>query len=255
MGTSQKPSFRFFRGLIFAIALAVFVYAGIQLFIIGKSYLDSRQSYHHIKETVEISEEKETAPEDRKIDFNALKNINSEAIGWLYVPAVGIDYPLMQTGDNDKYIHTTAEGAQQQAGAIFVDYRNRGDLSDSSTYIYGHHMKDKSMFSKLLDFKNKETYDKNHYIYIYRPEGTYQYEIFSVHDANALGSDYTLDFLTPDDFNAYGQAMLQKSEYQTGVSLTANDRLITLSTCSTTDLVNNDRFIVQAKLLHILSAS
>ncbi len=252
MGTSQKPSFSFARGVIFVIALAIFLYAGVQLFLIGKDYIDSRQSYNHVKDAVNVTQQKETPPEERTIDFKKLQSINWEAVGWIYVPAVGIDYPLMYTTNNDKYLRTTIEGTQQIAGSIFIDYRNHGDLTDQSTYIYGHHMKDKSMFSKLLNFQDKAVFDKNSFVYIYRPEATYEYKIFSVHGANARSSDYTLDFFNPGDFDRYVQTMVQKSAYPTGVSVAANDKIITLSTCTTTDLENDDRYVVQAKLVRVL---
>ncbi len=94
------------------------------------------------------------------VDFESLKAINPDVKGWLYIEALDISYPVVQGPDNDTYLHTTYEGTSRTnfAGSIFLDYQNQDDFSDGNTIVYGHNMKNLSMFGKLKQMKEQKKY-------------------------------------------------------------------------------------------------
>ena len=104
-------------------------------------------------------------------------------MGWIYVEAVpDINYPIVHGKDNETYLHRTYEKNYNFAGTIFVDYENKGDFSDCNTIVYGHNMKNGSMFAQLKKFtQDEETYKKSKYFWIFTPEKNYRYEIISAY--------------------------------------------------------------------------
>lgn len=103
------------------------------------------------------------------VDFESLKAINPDVKGWLYIEALDISYPVVQGPDNDAYLHTTYEGTSNFAGSIFLDYQNQGDFSDGNTIVYGHNMKNLSMFGKLKQMKEQEKYRDSVYFWMLTP--------------------------------------------------------------------------------------
>lgn len=98
--------------------------------------------------------------------------------GWLYIEALDISYPVVQGPDNDTYLHTTYEGTSNFAGSIFLDYQNQDDFSDGNTIVYGHNMKNLSMFGKLKQMKEQEKYRDSVYFWMLTPESNDVYQIF-----------------------------------------------------------------------------
>ena len=133
-------------------AVCVFCYAGYNLFHIYTEYKKGTDEYNHIAQmavTERDPDQKEAAgPEagtlkaPMDIDFKALKSVNEDVVGWIYVEAVpSISYPIVHGTDNETYLHRTYEKNYNFAGTIFVDYENKGDFSDCNTLVYGHNMK------------------------------------------------------------------------------------------------------------------
>ena len=126
------------------------------------------------------------------VDFEKLEGINKDVVGWIYIEAIpSISYPIVKGEDNSFYLHRTYKGEENFAGAIFEDYNNASDFSDQNTIIYGHNMKNGSMFGALKKFKEKETLNISKYFWLMTPEADYKYEIFSIHVADANGDVYT----------------------------------------------------------------
>ena len=188
-------------------------------------------------------------PEPLKYHFNgdpqALKAQNPDFIGWIYIPGTGVSYPMVQAEDNDYYLRRTFERTDNNAGSIFMDYLIEDGLDAKNPIIYGHNRKDGSMFATLKRFQKKTFFDKYRYIYIFTTEDQRIYEVFSVYVTMPGSDTYTYGFGSEESFLAYIQKVKAQSIYDTGVEVTAQDSILTLSTC--TNRQADTRFVVQAK--------
>ena len=173
------------------------------------------------------------APERRTIDWAGLKVKNEDIVAWIDIPAIEISYPVLQAEDNDFYLHRDINREYLFAGSIFMDCLNSADLSNYNTIIYGHNMRDGSMFAGLKRFHDEATLKSCNYFWIYTPEGDFLYKISSIHYA-AVGSDtYTVRFGSYQEYVDWLNKMQNATELRTGVELQNGDKVVTLSTCTT----------------------
>ena len=186
------------------------------------------------------------APERKQIDWEALLERNEDVTGWITVPAVSISYPVMQADDNDFYLHRDIDRNYLFAGSIFMDADCSASLLRYNTIIYGHNMRDGSMFAKLRNFQDKETWNACRYFWIQTPEADALYEIFSIHTAAADSDTFTLQFADYEELELWRNRMISLSDPQTGVGLKEDDRVVTLSTCTESSQI---RMTVQGKLI------
>ncbi len=205
----------------------------------GNSSISSEES--------DDGEEDETVTIAYTVDFDALLAQSSNVVGWIQVSGLdNINYPIVQYTDNNYYLTHDWDGQYSRYGAIFLDADNSGDFSDAYSLIYGHNMKNGSMFGTLKQYRDASFFAENGgIITIYLPTETRTYQIFSVRVVDASDeSAYTIGFGHDEQFGTYLQKMVAKSLYQTGVSVSAEDSVITLSTCS-----GDNRLVVHAKLV------
>ena len=177
------------------------------------------------------NENREDFPE-MEVDFKSLKEKNPDTVGWLYVGSCGISYPIVQGEDNDYYMHHTFEETANSSGAIIMDYRDDKYLKDWNTFIYGHNMKNGSMFGSLKKLLNDETlYDSDPYIYVYLPGYIYRYKIFSYYKDKPDSKMYwTADTL--QEYRQYIRDALSLSVRDLGVETSEENNMVTLVTCS-----------------------
>lgn len=263
----QKDGSGFFWKLLFIIALGVFAFSGYQLFAIYQGYKAGVDEYEAVAEEVttkiqsqeplvaidqKVSQEgtvlffEEVTYQPPEVDFEELQKMNPDVIGWIEVEAIPeISYPIVRGEDNDYYLHRTFKKANNSAGSIFVDYRNGQYFGDCNTIIYGHNMKNGSMFGKLKWLTEKEQYKESKYIWICTPTAKYRYEIFSIQHVQAISDTYTFYPEHNEEFAAYLQNMQKKSKVDFHTEqLSKDDFVITLSTCTSNDEV---RYVVQAR--------
>lgn len=189
-----------------------------------------------------------------QIDYDALKKINSDFSAVIYIPALGINYPVVRSKDNEDYLHRTFEGKNNFAGAIFLDYNANGNYDQSNTFIFGHNMKNGSMFGKLKYFLKEEgLVNTNPYIFLCRPEGIYRYRIFSYYLTTTSSEIYN-DFVGDDGYDGYISLVKRLSSYKDypegTLDFSTRPNLLTLSTCSG-PAGGQQRFIVQGALEEI----
>ena len=166
------------------------------------------------------------------INFVNLHEVNPEVVGWIRIGAIDVSYPVAQAADNDFYLHRTFRKEDNFAGCIFLNCDNKKDFSDQNSIIYGHNMKNLSMFGRLKEFANQETYEKDHYFWVFTPKFIYQYEIFSCSLVNKAGNPYVVHFEIPD-YEKFIEQCIAASEIDCGdVKITPKDRIMTLSTCT-----------------------
>ena len=238
------------------IAIAVFFYAAYNLYHIYTEYKKGTDEYNSIEEmavTERDPDSTEVAGPDAEpkpplnVDFDKLRSVNEDVIGWIYVDALpDISYPIVQGTDNQTYLHQTYEKNYNFAGTIFADYENARDFSDCNTLIYGHNMKNGSMFGHLKKFSEDQSlYDNDKYFWILTPDKNYRYEIISAYTTGVNSDTYTLFKGPGEEFEEYLKRIKSYSEIKTDdTELTIKDKIVTLSTCTGNE---STRFVVQGK--------
>lgn len=237
-------------------AIVVFCYAAFNLYHIYTEYKKGTDEYNQIEEmavTERDADSGEVAGPNAQlkppieVDFDKLKSVNEDVVGWIYVDALpDISYPIVKGKDNQTYLHQTYEKNYNFAGTIFVDYENSGDFSDCNTLVYGHNMKNGSMFGHLKKFREDDKlYKQDKYFWILTPERNYRYEIISAYTTGVNSDTYTLFKGPGEEFEKYLETIKGYSEIQTDdTDLTIKDKIVTLSTCTGNE---STRFVVQGK--------
>ena len=238
------------------VAIAVFCYAAFNLYHIYTEYKKGTDEYNQIEEMAVTERDADSAevagPNAQlkppiEVDFDKLKSVNEDVVGWIYVDALpDISYPIVKGKDNQTYLHQTYEKNYNFAGTIFVDYENSGDFSDCNTLVYGHNMKNGSMFGHLKKFREDDKlYKQDKYFWIMTPERNYRYEIITAYTTSVNSDTYTLFKGPGEEFEKYLETIKGYSEIQTDdTDLTIKDKIVTLSTCTGNE---STRFVVQGK--------
>lgn len=215
---------------------------------------DRAASYETASRFARVSlPELETFPEKdaivqalEKIDLEALQAINEDVIGWLCIPDTEISYPLLQGEDNDFYLEHTWEGERCSGGSICMDWRSSSDLTDFHTILYGHRMRDGSMFGALKYYKTQEFWQEHPSVYIVDNSGVYVYNIFAAWEPKVNSIVYSHDIDTAEARQEFLDACLVGSEIDTTVIPDQEDKILTLSTC--TGYGYHARWVVQGAL-------
>lgn len=194
-------------------------------------------------------EEQNNSTVSTSIDFNSLSEINPDIVGWIGYEGLEIDYPLVQTEDNEFYLKHLFTLEQNKLGAIFVDYRNQSNFSDRNTIIYGHNMKDGSMFSSLTNYKRQDYYDANPNILLITKEVKYRVDFFAGVVVDGSYESVRFEFEDDEDFNQYINSLIKKSTFASSISIESQDKIISLITCSYE--YNNARYALYGKLVKL----
>ena len=270
----EKKKRRRFGWLIPAVLLVVFVFSFANFMREFLTYQQAKNEYKELGKYIEVIPEGEEAPSDAEveestpeapeedekeqyqypnlqIDYDGLTATNSEFTGVIYIPVLNLTYPIAQSTENDKYLHTTFEGTSNASGCIFLDCTASKDFSDSNSFIFGHNMKNGTMFGSLKQFLQKEELcDEDPYIYIYQKDQVLVYRIFAYYTIPVRDDVYD-DFSGDDGYDAYvadaGKHSVYHSSQDEKIDWSSRPDLLTLSTCYATGHVNN--FIVQAALV------
>lgn len=170
--------------------------------------------------------------------------INPDYFGWIKIAGTNIDYPFVRSDDNIDYLTLDFNGSYSDAGTLFMDYRNLGNFNDKHSIIYGHYMKNKTLFHNLTLYHEKDYYDKNQIIEIAGLYETKTYKIFSVYEISADDYAFTLNFDEESDYQTYIETLAKLSLHTVDFEVDGTKRLLSLVTCSYG--VGNGRTIVHA---------
>jgi len=248
--------------MIPVIAICAAVFFGYLYYKDYRQYKEASDEYADINDSyIEIkSDEGEDAEEEPKayfpdldIDFDSLKSINSKLACVLYIPSVDITYPVVYSEDNEDYLHKTFEGKYNFAGCIFYDYLSPRGFRGHNTFIFGHNMKNGSMFGKLKKLQSEEGLAASHpYFYIYTEGQVRKYEIFSFYQTVESSDTYmdVPDDETYDTYIKYCQRNSYFKDYKDDIDFTDRPGLVTLSTC-TGRSGGNFRFVVHGALVAV----
>ncbi len=202
---------------VFLLLLVVGVYAIIDI--------------HNVNISALKDEEVARLTPDKDIDLEALQKINPEIIGWLRINDTKIDYPVLQTKDNNKYLVRDYRGEYATAGAIFVDYRNDG-FNDDFTIIYGHRMNGSLMFGEIPRFEKKSFFSTHKDGVLYTENAIYDLEIsdYSVIDINET-TIFALDINRNNRNEKVISEIRDSAEQSRDIKIKAGDKILVLSTC------------------------
>ena len=170
------------------------------------------------------------------IDFESLWEINEDVYAWITIPGTIIDYPILQhETDNTYYLNYTIDGIEGYPGCIYTENVTAKDFSDNNTVIYGHNMRNGSMFTDLHKFRDAEFFSENDIVYIYTPKKQFTYKIFAAYlydDRHLMNSFDFSDQEIYADYLSELQAMDSEDiNIRKEIQVTDNDKIITLITC------------------------
>ena len=223
-------------------------YSDMQDFVVteGTEGIESTESSGTEGTEPVVTPETRPAQEEQTIaiDFDQLLAQYPNAVGWLYCEGTPINYPVMQSDDNDYYLRRLPDGTYNTAGSLFADYRC-GEIGETNNYIiYGHNMKNGTMFSCLTKYKSQSYYDEHPVLYLYTPEGDYKIELIAGFVSKPTGDVYNTN-------QTYEQILKYSSNstFRSDVDPCEGYCYITLSTCSYE--YENARYVVIGSLEEI----
>ena len=182
-----------------------------------------------------------------EIDHGKLSGINGDYQFWLYSAGTPIDYPVVQCGDNRYYMDRMFNRKPNKAGTLFADYRNLPGFRDPNTLIYGHHMRDSSMFHSLTDYESRGFFEAHPYMLAVRADAIDLIEAFAGYVTDGRDHCYDIAVSDAEDMRAFVLAAKEKSDFDAHVEIACGqDHLITLSTCAYN--FENARYVVIGRL-------
>ena len=166
------------------------------------------------------------------VDFEALREVNPDIVGWIYCEDTVINYPVVQAEDNDYYLHRNYDGTYNVSGSIFVEANNRPGFLDCDTILYGHHMNDGSMFACIDNWGKQAYYEEHPVLWLLTPEQDYKVVLFSGYTTSAFSETYDIYPEPGPEWEAFRDGRLEKSDFLADVDLTGCVQTVTLSTCA-----------------------
>lgn len=206
---------------------------------------ETQEQYEKLKEQVAVDADD---PMFRKIDFAVAQAMNPDVYAWIWIPGTNIDYPILQSAaeDDTYYLNHTIEKKEGLPGTIYTEKYNSKEFSDPVTVVYGHNMKNGSMFADLHKYEDRAFFDANPYVYIYLPDKVLKYRVFSAtpfDDRYILGS---YSFASPSDFQEYLDELRSgiNGNVNAEVNVSQSTGILTLSTCIADSA--NERLLINA---------
>ena len=254
--------------ILFSIFISIIVFCLIKIFIWGKDNKDTSKVINDITNAVNVTlrddddntelvndtNEEETSDYWYYIkfplidvDITELKEKNSDTVGWINVNNTNINYPFVQTKDNSYYLNHSFDKKYNEAGWVFLDYRNNNDLNNKNTILYAHSRLDKTMFGSLSKVLKSSWYNNkdNHIIRLSTDTENTLWQIFSVYKIPEESYYITTNFNNNEEYNKFLNTIKQRSIHNFNTNLDTNDKIRTLSTCYS----DTERTVVHAKLI------
>jgi len=270
----KRKKFKWKNMILLTIIFICLILISISLYDIIKWKIDSnkiKKEIYQIQQVVNITEVIETA--ESKIDiitqekeieksnpywdyikmnlinvnFNELKNINSETKGWIQISGTNINYPFVQTKDNKYYLTHSFNKTYNNAGWVFLDYRNNIDYLDKNTIIYAHGRSDKTMFGSLKNILKSGWLNNtdNYIVKLSTEKENTLWQVFSVYHIPTTNDYIKVNFNTNEEFKNWALMLINRSTHNFNTSINENDKVLTLSTCYNSD----EKVVLHAKLI------
>lgn len=195
-----------------------------------------------VEKVTDASQDSETVTESAEpeeeipIDFEELWETNPDVYAWIVIPGTDINYPILQHPTDDSYyLNHNLDGSTGRPACIYTESLNSKDFTDNNTVIYGHNMRNGTMFAQLHKFEDKDFFDENREIIIYLPDKVLHYKIFAVHNYDDRHLLYSFDFSDKAVYKDYLESIFsiddKNANIDTEMTVTENDKIITLATC------------------------
>lgn len=241
----SKNTQRFFtmRRCVMLIFLLIAVVSGIGIICQYEASRRNREEMERLAQlaqqtTEAVIEESETSedleieiPYVSPIDFESLWEKNPDVVGWITIPDTKVDYPILHTDNNETYLHQDFDGNKSPYGTIFLDCDSESDFSGWNNPIYGHHMRDGSMFKDVVKFKDEDFFKEHQYFEIYTPERTIHLKAIACYYSNSDGIVRKTRFKGQEDFDMWLEERLKPCSYAE-VPENSVKSVFTLVTCS-----------------------
>lgn len=214
---------------------------------------DSAEVSSRIPVDSALTAESTEASGNTEVDFHSLRELNGDICAWISVPGTAVNYPVLQKTDSldpydNYYLDHTADHAEGYPGAVYSQPVSATDFTDPVTVLYGHNMKDGSMFASLHSFEDRDFFDQNRLIIIDTPERTLTYEIFAAVSFSDDLIPYEYDFSIPDGMQRYLEDIkTSDGNIREDMKVTESDRILTLSTCYPDE--ETRRLLIEAVLI------
>ena len=257
--------------LLCLVFLGIAAFSGYKIITIMSEYKAGEESYEQLQQFVSLpdsTQPRETTPDETagsntgsdgetvpkvtfgetekdtkpKVNFAALHAINEDVVGWIYQDGTAVNYPVVQGVDNQEYLYWLINGDYNSAGTPFMDYRNEPDFSDRNTVVYGHNMNNGTMFADFHKYIDQEYYDEHPTMLLLTPEGDYIVEFFAGYISTLDTNAWQMQFESDEEYSAWLETAISRSAFESDVVPTAEDRVLTLSTCS--DSAAKTRFVL-----------
>lgn len=253
---------RILPALLLTVFLAGAAVAGYKIITIRREYRAGEKTYQQMQQYVQVPEEhpepvepgadavtEETAGQAGEtegtvaaegkmpltypqVDFDALRDVNGDVVGWICLEDTRINYPVLQGTDNRYYVSTLIDGSYNGAGSIFMDYHNAADFSDRHTVLYGHNMGNGTMFADITRYRDQEYYEAHPVGMIVTPEKNLRFEIVAGYVASLADPAWQLEFVDEEDVAQWLEEARDRSGFESERQLQPGERLLTLSTCT-----------------------
>lgn len=225
--------------------ISIMIFSGIKIF----KWLNENQKniyiIENIQKTITINENLDNA-EKYDVDFEVLKEKNPDTVAWIKVNGTSIEYPVLKTTNNDFYMTHSFDKSYNSAGWVFMDYKNKFNGTDNNIVIYAHNRRNGSLFGTLKNIltENWQSNPENFIIPFITETEKSEYQVFSVYKIEKEDYYITTNFGTNVEFQKFIDKVKSRSVKDFGVEVTADDHILTLSTCADN---NKYRVVLHAK--------
>lgn len=185
----------------------------------------------------------------KQVNHEKMLEINRDYACWLYLPGTPIDYPVVHTDNNSTYLHYLFDGSRNKSGTLFLDYRNLPDFQDPNTLIYGHHMRNGTMFGMLTSYDKEGFFAAHPYALIFSEQKVMLVAFFAGYITSSNDPCYDLAISDVDDLQAFSDNARTNSGFHSYVEIGPDDSIVTFSTCAYA--FENARYILIGKLIPV----
>ena len=236
--------------VIYLILFLILICSGFKLYFWYKDKKNNDETTEQLKNNVKLEKIKNDNSNNEKyiVDFKKLKSENSDVVAYIKVNNTNIEYPIVKTSNNNFYLNHSFDKSKNSRGWIFADYKNKFDNTDKNIVIYGHNMRDGSMFGSLKNILNEEWYNnaENMNITFLTENRNYIYKAFSIYKIESEDYYIKTNFKNDADYEKFLNIIKNRSIKNFDINLNINDKIITLSTCANN---NKYRVVLHAKKL------
>lgn len=241
--TTNKKNIGIIRWIVLSVLVMIFVFSAVQIWVYVAQWKENEIIKKELSDYISVNDNSESGID---VDLKSLKERNSDIVGFLRVKGTDIYYVVVKGEDNSYYLTHNFDKNTNKAGWIFADCKNKFDGSDKNVVIYGHNMKNGSMFATLKNVLETEWQEKeeNHYIDFITENEKAKYQVFSTYQIEVEDYYNMTEFLNNISYEKFLNKIKSRSNKDFGVEITSRNKILTLSTCANN---NQRRMVLHAK--------